>query len=252
MSAPRRRRYSAGEAVLRRPAVHGAGAHLECRGRRRPPRGGPRGLPQEKEPGLDAAGIFATDIGGIDWADGLVAIIDGADPDSGTSWEIGYAYGRGKPIVVVRTDFRDLAGAAGPYNPLIAESATIRLELPAAPRPRSSARSSTRLPPSSRGSATRGQRRPDPAVAELLSSVRGVHVRRRTAATAPWKLRKSVPPLRGDGVQPAYRAHRARLPTIGSDAARRLRSVSDATATRIGLRLGAGGDALRRRRRATW
>ena len=37
-------------------------------------------LPQEQEPGKDAAGIFATDVGGIDWADGLVAIMDGADP----------------------------------------------------------------------------------------------------------------------------------------------------------------------------
>ena len=89
-------------------------------------------LPQEKEPGLDAAGIFATDIGGIDWADGLVAIMDGADPDSGTCWEVGYAYGNKKPIVLVRTDFRDLAGKAGPYNPLMAESATIRLDLPSA------------------------------------------------------------------------------------------------------------------------
>ena len=41
-------------------------------------------LPQEKEAGLDAAGIFAADVGGIDWADGLVAIMDGADADSGT------------------------------------------------------------------------------------------------------------------------------------------------------------------------
>lgn len=89
-------------------------------------------LPQEKEPGLDAAGIFATDVGGIDRADGLVAIMDGADPDSGTCWEVGYAYGSRKPIVLVRTDFRDLAGEAGPYNPLVAESATIRLNLPAA------------------------------------------------------------------------------------------------------------------------
>lgn len=89
-------------------------------------------LPQEKEPGLDAAGIFATDVGGIDWADGLVAIMDGADPDSGTSWEVGYAYGRGKATVVVRTDFRDLAGEAGPYSPLVAQSATIRLDLPTA------------------------------------------------------------------------------------------------------------------------
>ena len=89
-------------------------------------------LPQEKEPGLDAAGIFATDIGGIDWADGLVAIMDGPDPDSGTCWEVGYAYGSQKPTVLVRTDVRDLAGEAGPYNPLVAESATVRLDLPAA------------------------------------------------------------------------------------------------------------------------
>jgi nucleoside 2-deoxyribosyltransferase len=34
-------------------------------------------LPQEQEPGRDAAGIFATDVGGIDRADGLVAIMDG-------------------------------------------------------------------------------------------------------------------------------------------------------------------------------
>ncbi|HEX7171996.1 MAG TPA: nucleoside 2-deoxyribosyltransferase [Candidatus Limnocylindria bacterium] len=89
-------------------------------------------LPQEKEPGKDAAGIFAADVGGIDWADGLVAIVDGPDPDSGTCWEVGYAYGSKKPIVLVRTDFRDLAGTAGRYNPMMAESATIRLDLPAA------------------------------------------------------------------------------------------------------------------------
>jgi nucleoside 2-deoxyribosyltransferase len=90
-------------------------------------------LPQEEEPGKDASGIFATDVDGIDWADGLVAIMDGADPDSGTCWEVGYAYGRHKPIVLVRTDLRELAGTAGRYNPMIAESAAIRLDLPAAP-----------------------------------------------------------------------------------------------------------------------
>jgi nucleoside 2-deoxyribosyltransferase len=89
-------------------------------------------LPQEQEPGKDAAGIFATDVGGIDWADGLVAIMDGPDPDSGTCWEVGYAYGTKKAIVLVRTDFRDLAGRAGTYNPMMAESASIRLDLPAA------------------------------------------------------------------------------------------------------------------------
>jgi Nucleoside 2-deoxyribosyltransferase len=74
-------------------------------------------LPQEKEPGKDAAGIFATDVGGIDLADGLVAIMDGADPDSGTCWEVGYAYGSKKPIVLVRTDFRDLAGQGRTVQP---------------------------------------------------------------------------------------------------------------------------------------
>ncbi len=89
-------------------------------------------LPQEQEPGKDAAGIFAVDVGGIDWADGLVAIMDGPDPDSGTSWEVGYAYGNRKPIVLVRTDFRAMAGSAGAYNPMLAEAATVRLDLPAA------------------------------------------------------------------------------------------------------------------------
>ena len=32
-------------------------------------------VPQEQEPGKDAAGIFARDVGGIDSAGGLVAII---------------------------------------------------------------------------------------------------------------------------------------------------------------------------------
>ena len=57
-------------------------------------------LPQEQEPGKDGAGIFATDVGEIDWADGLVPTADGPDPDSGTSWEVGYAF-RKKPIVLV-------------------------------------------------------------------------------------------------------------------------------------------------------
>ena len=88
-------------------------------------------LPQEQEPGKDGPGVFATDVGGIDWADGLVAIMDGLDPDSGTSWEVGYAF-RKKPILLVRTDFRAMAGYAGGYNPMLTQAATIRLELPAA------------------------------------------------------------------------------------------------------------------------
>lgn len=92
-------------------------------------------LPQDKEMGIDAPGIFSTDVGGIDWADALVAIMDGPDPDAGTAWEVGYAYGK-KPIVLVRTDIRSEAGSSGPYNPMLAEAATIRLDLPFAPMAR--------------------------------------------------------------------------------------------------------------------
>lgn len=42
-------------------------------------------------------------------ADGMVAILDGVDVDSGTAAEIGYAYALGKRIYGLRTDFR-LAG----------------------------------------------------------------------------------------------------------------------------------------------
>jgi nucleoside 2-deoxyribosyltransferase len=89
-------------------------------------------LPQEQEPSKDRAGIFATDVGGIDWADGLVAIMDGPDPDSGTCWEVGYAFGLKKWIVLVRTDIRALAGSDGDYNSMLIGAATIRIDMPAA------------------------------------------------------------------------------------------------------------------------
>ena len=92
-------------------------------------------LPQDKKPGLDAAGIFSANIGWIDWADAIVAIMDGPDPDAGTAWEVGYAYGK-KRIVLVRTDFRPEAGSSRPYSPMLTEAATIRLDLPFAPMAR--------------------------------------------------------------------------------------------------------------------
>ena len=89
-------------------------------------------LPQEKEPGLDEKGIFAADVAGIDEAEVLVAIMDGPDPDSGTSCEVGYAYGTKKPIVLIRTDIRSGQGSAGEYNAMLTVSATVRLDLPEA------------------------------------------------------------------------------------------------------------------------
>lgn len=45
----------------------------------------------------------------IDRVDGVFAILDGVDVDSGTAAEIGYAFARGKVVNGLRTDFR-LAG----------------------------------------------------------------------------------------------------------------------------------------------
>jgi nucleoside 2-deoxyribosyltransferase len=55
---------------------------------------------------MDFENVVRDCIKGIESADALVAILDGADSDSGTSWECGYAYARRKPIVGVRTDLR--------------------------------------------------------------------------------------------------------------------------------------------------
>jgi nucleoside 2-deoxyribosyltransferase len=89
-------------------------------------------VPQEQEPGMDAPGIFATDVGGIDWSDALVAIMDGADPDSGTCWEVGYAY-RKKPVVLVRTDLRRNGSGGSGYNAMLSQSSAIRVDAVAAP-----------------------------------------------------------------------------------------------------------------------
>jgi nucleoside 2-deoxyribosyltransferase len=98
-------------------------------------------LPQESEQGsMSPRQIFEEDVRGIDWADVVVANMDGADPDSGTCWECGYAY-RKKPIVIFRTDFRvgyesrnDANSVKevhqAPYNLMLTESTDVRLDLP--------------------------------------------------------------------------------------------------------------------------
>jgi nucleoside 2-deoxyribosyltransferase len=98
-------------------------------------------LPQEfEQTTMTAKQIFSLDVEGIDWADVVVANMDGPDPDSGTSWECGYAY-RKKPVILFRTDFR--AGYklgsdrlpieeknSAPYNLMLTEAASQRLDLP--------------------------------------------------------------------------------------------------------------------------
>lgn len=80
-------------------------------------------LPQEHEQRSDRPGlIFASDKNGIDWADAVVANLDGADPDSGTCWEAGYGFAKDKMLVVYRTDFRLFAGS-DKVNLMLTESA---------------------------------------------------------------------------------------------------------------------------------
>jgi nucleoside 2-deoxyribosyltransferase len=87
-------------------------------------------LPQEHEPrDQTARAIFEMDVAAIDWADMVVACMDGPDPDSGTAWECGYAYAKGKPVICYRTDFRITGDTEGaPYNLMLSESAAARFE----------------------------------------------------------------------------------------------------------------------------
>ena len=50
--------------------------------------------------------LFAQNRAALEKSDIVVAIIDGADADSGTSWEMGYAFARKKSVIAMRTDFR--------------------------------------------------------------------------------------------------------------------------------------------------
>lgn len=61
-----------------------------------------------KEEPFDAQRLFAVNVEGIENADIVLAVLDQADVDSGTSWECGYAYKSGKPVVGVRSDLRQV------------------------------------------------------------------------------------------------------------------------------------------------
>ena len=87
-------------------------------------------LPQDA--GDDSAGrdrnvqdrLFAANKKALEEADIVVAIIDGADADSGTAWEMGYAFAGGKRVIALRTDFRHV-GACERVNLMLEQSATV-------------------------------------------------------------------------------------------------------------------------------
>jgi len=81
-------------------------------------------LPQEADAEMlaergkfDGPFLFQKAIDGLERCSVVIAILDGADPDSGTAWECGYASKLGRPIIGVRTDFRP-GGEADPERPV--------------------------------------------------------------------------------------------------------------------------------------
>jgi len=87
-------------------------------------------LPQESGDDSDTRNqdeqnrIFSVNLRSLENADKIVAIIDGADADSGTAWEMGYAFAHGKQVIALRTDFRR-SGRHEKVNFMLEESATL-------------------------------------------------------------------------------------------------------------------------------
>jgi nucleoside 2-deoxyribosyltransferase len=85
-------------------------------------------LPQETGEGVEGAGrdgaIFESHISALDAAGCVVAVCDGADTDSGTAWEIGYAVAKGIPVIALSTD-RRRPEAGRRVNLMIQESAEV-------------------------------------------------------------------------------------------------------------------------------
>jgi len=64
-------------------------------------------LPQEEAKNLtQTEEIFKRCLYGLDRAHLVLVILDGADADSGTCFEVGYAYAKKIPAIGLRTDFR--------------------------------------------------------------------------------------------------------------------------------------------------
>lgn len=68
--------------------------------------------------------IFNRHLAALGNTDIVVAVIDGADADSGTAWEMGYAYAHAIPIIAIRTDFR-MAGHHEHVNLMLEQSARV-------------------------------------------------------------------------------------------------------------------------------
>jgi nucleoside 2-deoxyribosyltransferase len=80
-------------------------------------------VPQEFCEGMtESKQIAFTCKKGIEDCDIVVANLEGADVDSGTAWECGYANALGRPVIGIRTDFRQ-RGDDGGLNCMLSQDA---------------------------------------------------------------------------------------------------------------------------------
>jgi len=84
-------------------------------------------LPQDECKDCVGVEIFNKCKEGIDTSDIVLANMDGADADSGTCWECGYAFANHKFIIAYRTDFRK-SGDTGGFNAMLYFSANKLIE----------------------------------------------------------------------------------------------------------------------------
>jgi nucleoside 2-deoxyribosyltransferase len=85
-------------------------------------------LPQETGEGVSGperdSAIFGSHRMALDQASCVVAVCDGADTDSGTAWEMGYAVAKGIPVIALSTDRRG-SWSGKRVNLMIRESAGV-------------------------------------------------------------------------------------------------------------------------------
>ena len=71
--------------------------------------------------------IMETDRAALDSCDLVLALLDGAQVDDGTAWEIGYAFARNIPIIGIRTDFRQAGETAGSRVNAMIEASCVKI-----------------------------------------------------------------------------------------------------------------------------
>ena len=83
-------------------------------------------LPQRDTPAAAGPGrtrrLFEANLAGLTRTGAVVAVLDGAQVDDGTAWEIGWAHARGIPVYGLRTDQRVSQQPDEPVNLMILES----------------------------------------------------------------------------------------------------------------------------------